>query len=128
MDASGLILLVEDDDDVRFTVSEILLDAGFEIQIASDGGKALAVMEECRESICGIVADINLGRGPNGWDVAKRGRELIPTLPVVYISGADGHDWPSKGVPHSTLVSKPFAPAQLVTAISTLMNTSDLHR
>jgi hypothetical protein len=71
----------------------------------------------------GLITDINLGDGPDGWEVAKRGRELIPTLPVVYMSGASGQDWPPKGVPHSTLLAKPFAPAQHITAISVLLNT-----
>jgi len=32
-------------------------------------------------------------------------------------------DWPSKGVPNSIMLEKPFAPAQLVTAIANLLNT-----
>jgi hypothetical protein len=45
-----------------------------------------------------------------------------PTLPVVYITGASGNQWPSHGVPNSILLQKPFAPAQLVTAVSQLLN------
>jgi hypothetical protein len=38
-------------------------------------------------------------------------------MPVVYMTGTQGEDWASKGVPNSVLLAKPFAPAQLVTAI-----------
>jgi hypothetical protein len=38
------------------------------------------------------------------------------------MSGASAVDWPSKGVPNSIMLAKPFAPAQLVTAVSNLLN------
>ena len=47
-------------------------------------------------------------------------------MPVVYMTGTQGEDWASKGVPNSVLLAKPFAPAQLVTAISNLLNTASL--
>jgi hypothetical protein len=39
------------------------------------------------------------------------------------MSGAAADQWPSRGVPNSILLEKPFAPAQLVTAVSNLLNT-----
>ena len=44
-------------------------------------------------------------------------------MPVIYMTGTQGEDWASKGVPNSVLLAKPFAPAQLVTALSNLLNT-----
>ena len=70
-----------------------------------------------------MVTDVNLPPGDvTGWDVAKRARELHPELPVVYMTGAGGNDWASHGVPNSVLVPKPFAPAQVITAVSQLLN------
>ena len=40
----------------------------------------------------------------------------------VYMTGAAADDWASEGVPNSILLKKPFAPAQLVTAVSQLLN------
>jgi DNA-binding NtrC family response regulator len=68
-----------------------------------------------------LVTDINLTGKLLGWEVAKRARELHPEIPVVYMTGA-GHDWAVNGVPNSVLVSKPFAAAQIVTAVSQLLN------
>ena len=76
----------------------------------------------------GLITDISLGKGPDGWEIARRARELIPKLPVVYISGHGSADWPSKGVPYSLTLSKPFATAQLITAISTLLVEADAHQ
>jgi hypothetical protein len=36
---------------------------------------------------------------------------------------SDRYDWASKGVPNSIMLAEPFAPAQLITAISQLLNT-----
>jgi hypothetical protein len=38
------------------------------------------------------------------------------------MTGAGSDQWPSHGVPNSILLTKPFAPAQLVTAVSQLLN------
>lgn len=40
------------------------------------------------------------------------------------MSGDSAEDWGSKGVPNGIMLAKPFAPAQLVTAISQLLNAS----
>lgn len=71
-----------------------------------------------------LVTDINLGRGTvDGWEIARHAREVDPKIPVVYMSGDSGGNWASKGVPNSVMLSKPFAPAQLVTAVSQLLNS-----
>jgi hypothetical protein len=41
------------------------------------------------------------------------------------MTAAGAHEWSAHGVPNSTLVQKPFAPAQIVTAISALLNVTD---
>jgi hypothetical protein len=45
-----------------------------------------------------------------------------PPLDPATETGAAADDWPSKGVPNSILLTKPFAPAQLLTALSQLLN------
>jgi DNA-binding response OmpR family regulator len=70
-----------------------------------------------------LVTDINLGPGKfDGWSVARHAREIDPNFPVVYMSGKDANDWASKGVPNSIMLAKPFEPAQLLTAVSQLLN------
>lgn len=85
---------------------------------------ALAALEECAPELSGLITDVNLGTSITGWDVATRARELRPDLPIVYTSGYSAGDWAAQGVPHSVLVPKPYAPAQIVTAIAGLINKS----
>jgi hypothetical protein len=49
-------------------------------------------------------------------------RKINPAFPVIYMTGAAADEWPSMGVPNSILLQKPFAPPQLVTAVSHLLN------
>jgi hypothetical protein len=41
-----------------------------------------------------------------------------------YMSGDSSADWAVEGVPNSIMLAKPFAPAQLVTAISQLLTSA----
>ncbi len=120
-----MLLLVEDDVLQRVAIQDFLSDGGFEVKEAANAADGIALLESYKDTIRGLITDINLGDGADGWDVARRGRELIPELPVVYMSGASADDWTSRGVPKSVFVAKPLAPAQIVTAISTLINVAD---
>jgi DNA-binding response OmpR family regulator len=123
-----VLLLVEDEVLVQEMLATEFTDAGFELVMASNGNRALAELEADAARFKAIVTDVGLGKGPDGWDVARRARELVADMPVVYITGADGHDWSSKGVPDSVVIAKPFAPAQLSTAVATLITAADTHR
>jgi DNA-binding NarL/FixJ family response regulator len=70
-----------------------------------------------------LVTDINLAGRIDGWEVARAARETDPEFPVVYMTGAAADQWAIQGVPNSILLTKSSAPAQLVTAISNLLNT-----
>ena len=109
-------------------LDEALGDGGFEVATARNGDEAIAILDEKSRILRGLITDINLGQGSDGWDIARHARELRPEIPVVYMSGASAHEWTSHGVPNSTIVQKPFAPAQIVTAISALINISDAHQ
>jgi DNA-binding response OmpR family regulator len=118
-----VILVVEDDHLIRSVVEESLADGGFEIVTASSGENAVELLDASDGKYRALVTDINLGRNKiDGWDVAKHAREIDPIFPIVYMSGKDAGVWASKGVPNSIMLAKPFAPAQLVTAISQLLN------
>ena len=123
--AMPLILFVEDEVLVREMVVAALEQAGFSTLVAADGETALALLRQHGDGLRGLVTDINLDDGMNGWELACAAREQASDLPVVYVSGACGHDWASRGVPNSLMITKPFAPAQIVVAISSLLVASD---
>ena len=117
-----VVLVVEDDQSIQSIVEEALSDGGFEPAIASSGEEALAALRAASKYRM-LVLDIKLGKdGIRGWDVARRARAINPALPVIYMTGASAEEWAIQGVPKSILLNKPFAPAQLVTAVAQLLN------
>ena len=127
METSSL-LLVEDEELILELLGHALTEAGFEVVVASSGAQAVAELEADPARFRAVVTDVKLGGKVDGWDIGHRARELVPDMPVVYMSGNSGHEWSSKGVPNSVFVSKPFVAAQVITAISTLLNEVDAHR
>jgi len=118
-----IVLVVEDDQLVQSLVEETLIDGGFEPAIVTSGEETVALLKGHKDKYRALVTDINLRGKMDGWEVAQHAREIDPEFPVVYMSGAAAGDWASKGVPNSIMLSKPFAPAQLLTAVSNLLNS-----
>jgi DNA-binding response OmpR family regulator len=118
-----VILVVEDEHLIQSMVEEALADGGFEAAIAASGEEAVTLLTGSKGKYRALVADIDLGGKMDGWEVAKHAREIDPEFPVVYMSGDSAGDWAANGVPNSIMLKKPFAPAQLVTAVSQLLNT-----
>ncbi|PTM39558.1 response regulator [Bosea sp. 124] len=120
-----LILLVEDEPLILMDVESALIDAGFEVIAASNGEDAVGWIERRGAEIRAVLTDIRLGGRLSGWDVGRHARQTVPTMPVVYVSGDSAGDWTSQGVPSSVMIQKPFAFAQIISAVSLLMNQSD---
>ena len=117
-----VVLVVEDDAPVQTIVEEALTDGGFEPAIAASGEEAVTLLKGIKGKYRALVTDIQLRGVMDGWEAARRAREIDPEFPIVYMTGGNAADWPSRGVPNSILLTKPFAPAQLVTAVSQLLN------
>jgi DNA-binding response OmpR family regulator len=123
MEDALVILVVEDDELIQSIVEETLHEGGFHPAIASSGEEALSLLPGSRFGV--LVIDISFGSDRiRGWDVARRARAVSPTLPVIYITGASGHEWSNQGVPNSILLTKPFSPSQLAAAVSQLVTTA----
>jgi CheY-like chemotaxis protein len=118
-----IVLIVEDDVLMQTVVDEALKEAGFETAIASSAEEAVTLLKGNVMNYRALVTDINLRGRMTGWEVAKQARQIESEFPIVYMTGAAAEDWASHGVPKSILLLKPFAPAQLVIAISQLLNT-----
>jgi two-component system cell cycle response regulator CpdR len=116
------ILLAEDEAIISMHLQSVLEDAGYDVCAFSCGTEALKFLEGAGVQPVGIVTDINLGKGPDGWDVARRARELGPLVRVVYMSGGAPGDHRSRGVPDSIMMTKPFEYNKLVSAMSGLLN------
>jgi DNA-binding response OmpR family regulator len=116
------ILVIEDDMEIQALIDEALCEGGYEPALAASGEEAVILLKGGQTPYRVLVTDTNLKGRMDGWGVAKQARGIDPTFPMIYMTGVAADQWPSHGVPNSVLLTKPFAPAQLVTAISNLLN------
>lgn len=123
--AAPVLLYVEDEFLIQSMLVTALEEAGFSVLVANNGTQALAILTSPDHVFHGLITDINLGTGPDGWDVSRTAREVISGIPVVYVSAASEHEWTSRGGPSSVMITKPFVPAQVVVAISSLLIVSE---
>src|ERR1700753_696257 len=87
----GQILLVEDETFIAEMIQDALEDRGLHVRSAHTDRSAYDILEGEARAFSLLIADINLGPGGSGFDVARRARELHPELKVVYISGHAAH-------------------------------------
>jgi DNA-binding response OmpR family regulator len=100
-----VILVVEDDYTIQAIVEDALSDGGFETEIVGSGEEAVKLLLSDPSQYRAVVTDINLTGELDGWAVARKAREMNPSYPVVYMTGADAEKWPINGVPNSILLN-----------------------
>ena len=116
------VLVVDDDSSICSIVEDILGEGGFAPKTASSVEEAIMLLNAHRYRA--VIIDISFGRDHvRGWAVARRARAFDPDLPIIYITGGNADEWAIQGVPNSVLLTKPFAPIQLLTAVSQLLTT-----
>lgn len=109
----ALILVVDDEPDVRLLARVVLTRAGHEVVECHDGTTALERLDELPRPDA-VVLDIRMP-GLSGWDVIDR---LPDDAPPVLVVTADAGAL-TRG--HSMLLAKPYRPAELLAAIDTVL-------
>ena len=117
-----VILVVEDDPLLQGLLEDALTAGGFEVVFVTSSEQAMDLFQRGEVKCSALATDITLREEMNGWQLAVVARQMDANLPVVYMTAASGGEWASQGVPNSILLQKPFASAQLVTAVSQLLN------
>ena len=119
--ASDVILVVEDDDDVRRYTAESLIELGYTVLQASNAASALPFIE--RESPLSLLfTDLGLPGDLDGKALAQRARQLRPTLPVLITSAYAGALLRDDRLDAEVeLLSKPFTLATLSQRVQQLL-------
>jgi CheY-like chemotaxis protein len=110
------VLFVEDDLILNMDICATLEDAGLSVTCAYSYASAIEAISR-RDYLSALITDIDLGAGPDGFNVAHYARKLYPRLPVVFVSGTMGAHHPAKGVEGSVFLAKPFHPTQIIRAL-----------
>lgn len=113
------ILVVDDEEDMRFLVSMYLENSGFSCLQAKDGEEALMVIKEKNVDL--ILLDVMM---PNmdGFALCERIREHS-SIPIMFLT-ARGDEWDKvKGfkLGGDDYIVKPFSPGELIARIEAIM-------
>lgn len=116
------ILLVEDEHMLRSLAREVLEEAGYTVDDHAEGAEALRRLRAGASPDI-LVTDIGLP-GMDGRQLAQFAREVMPGLPVLFITGyaweafADAPRLP----PRASILGKPFSLHALVGAVADLLD------
>lgn len=107
-----LVLVVDDDPEIREFVCEVLAQAGFATVTADDGEEGLALAEARRPAL--IVMDVMM-REMDGYTALTRlrGHPATRDIPVIILTGQEEAIYRtlSYGVGAVAHLTKPFSPA-----------------
>ena len=110
---SARILVIEDEQDVRELLCDILIDEGHDVQVAVNGQDGIKVFQEKTFDL--VLSDLGLP-GMTGWQVAREIKKIDDTTPIALITGWHvEHNTPEmkeNGV--DLLLNKPFKVDQIL--------------
>ena len=115
------ILVIDDEEDIRIVLRQVLELEGHAVSVAADGREGLALLE--REGADVVITDIIMP-GIDGVATLQRIKESHPNLPVIVISGG-GNVAPMSYEPGAISTSAFLASAQQAGADFTLTKPFD---
>jgi DNA-binding response OmpR family regulator len=115
------VLLVDDQQQLRNLLSNLLKRDGFQITEASSGEEALDLSRNRPDKIDILITDIDM-EGMSGIDLYKYLRAERPGTAVLFIS-ADV-DRILESLPECSVLAKPFNAKQFVAKVAEVLSTS----
>jgi DNA-binding NtrC family response regulator len=115
----GVVLVVEDDEQVRVLAESIIEETGHETLTAANVEEALALIDG-DQPIDLLFADVELwGNGHGGIELAQQAVEKRPNLKVLYTTGAGVTDgMRALFVEESLFLPKPYKPDALIQIVN----------
>jgi DNA-binding response OmpR family regulator len=124
-DRQQTLLLVEDDELVRDTMTRLFVREGYLVLTAPTGHDAIGLLRTPSTPIDLVLLDVGLP-DVSGTNLCARLRQLFPNLPVVVCSGAitleEADELRQLGITH--FFSKPVAMTALIAAVRSALQES----
>jgi len=115
-----MIIVVEDDDGVRFLTEELLLDRGYTVITARNGAEGLdRIRREPNPSL--VITDIRMP-SIDGWELARRAKDMWPQTKILYITGYAGEQAP-EDAPEGPLLRNPWRAKDFYRCIEELIGS-----
>jgi two-component system cell cycle sensor histidine kinase/response regulator CckA len=118
------ILVIDDEELIRSTQSNILKEKGLQVFTASDGEEGILSYQDHKADIDLVILDLNMPE-MNGFETAKALKEVNPKIPIIVITGylhdQDNERLYRLGVQH--VLRKPFEQTALLHLIQEILNS-----
>ena len=117
--AGRVILVAEDDDELRAVTARILTENGYVVVPVSRGTEALALLSDESKVFDLLLSDVVMPQ-MSGRDLAERTASIRPSLPVLFMSGYAGQHLNHVGDAGGQIdfLEKPFSPSSLLSAVA----------
>lgn len=117
-DSPGVILLVEDFDQLRTLTAGLLRGAGYNVVDVGNGPEALPYLSNPGLRLNLLITDLRMP-AMNGFELIIQSQELRPGLPVLIMSGYSTEPTAdeSRSLSHCRFLQKPCAPAEILDAV-----------
>ena len=121
-EGTEVILLVEDDPNVRRYVTTALTRLGYRVLEAPNAEDALATLQSQRPDL--MLTDIVMP-GMSGRELASKARQSVPGLKVLFMSGYTGGTAAEspEPIPNEEFLQKPFLPDELGARLRQLLGS-----
>ncbi|MGG6296054.1 diguanylate cyclase [Leptolyngbya sp. AN02str] len=117
---SAVILVVDDSATNRSILADILIEAGFQVGLATNGEQALRHLKHHPTDL--ILLDVMM-QGMSGFETCERMKADSNTqdIPIIFITGIDDTESKIKGLSLGAVdyITKPFSPKEAIARIST---------
>lgn len=114
------ILVVDDDENVRNLIGDVLKEFGYTVLLAKDGDEAIRIFEDNKDKIDPLMVDLIMP-GKNGKIVHDEVKKIRPGVKILFTSGYSEEALISKGIlkaeEKAKVIYKPVSPVLLLRAI-----------
>jgi signal transduction histidine kinase len=121
-----VILVCEDDEDVRAYSAEVLGELGYQVLEAADGPAALAILE-AKGHVDLLFTDVVLPGGMSGAVLAREAAKLQPGIKTLFTTGYARNAIVHHGRldPGVDLITKPFSYADLAARVRDILDRTE---
>jgi CheY-like chemotaxis protein len=88
---TGTVLVIDDESEVRGVIAKMIERMGFRVEVAASGGQGIATIKSGISDLRVVLLDLSMA-GMNGIEAAEAIQALLPTLPIILMSGYSTED------------------------------------
>jgi PAS domain S-box-containing protein len=119
VDGGGqMVLVVDDEANIRDLLKMVLRKANYQTVEASDGADAMAVLAKLGERLSFIITDMHMPQ-VDGLALIRKVKELLPAIPIIVMTGRleSGEQEQIQAMNVAAIIEKPFSPKDVLASL-----------